>query len=281
MQRPDAFIILECLIVRGLAMNRPLWLITLALLLVPLAASTAQAIPKLQLYLEGATYDQDTDTWVAMGSSDGQPTLRLWAIGDVCSTPDDLIEAVRLSVAYDKSWRTNGHDLVVSFTPSTTGNLGNYDDPSVPSVPTFIQNGDVNTGPLLGDGRPLPWHGIFGPDTVWQEFALGDFNLIDSPLADFIGSFPVKPVDAPLGGQINVYEVGVTWTGGASAHGAVVHFDLYNHFEGGCHIRYVFAPFSHDADAEGQIVPAPSTSIALVSMGLMGAIVYTRRRFWP
>jgi hypothetical protein len=262
-------------------MNRPRWLITLALLVVPLVASTAQATPTLQLYLEGATYDTVTHTWVAApeGSSNGQP-FRLWAIGDVGATPEHLIEGVRLSVAYDKSWRTDDYDLVVSFVPSTTAGRGNYDDPSEPTAPVFLQYGGVNTVPMLGDGKPLPTHGVFGPDTVWQEFALGDFNLMDSPVGDFIGTFPSQDEDAPLRGQINVYEVTVTWTGGASAHGAVVHFDLYNHFEAKNHIKARFAPFSHDADAEGKIVPAPSTPIALIGMGLMGAIVYARRRFW-
>lgn len=241
------------------------------------------AEPLLQLYLEGATYDTDTDTWVLAppGSSNGQP-LRLWAIGNVASTPDHLIEGVRLSIAYDRSWREGGNDLTFTFTPSTTGGYGGYYDPSTPiNNPTFLQYGAENTRPVLGDGTPLPWHGIFGPDTVWQEFALGDFTLIDSPIGDFINVFPTIPTVNPNStprGQINVYEITVLWTGGVSAHGAEIHFDLYNHYEGKNHIKARFAPFSHDTDATARIIPAPPPVVGLVSMGCAGALIRFGRR---
>lgn len=241
-----------------------------------------RAEPLLQLYLEGATYDTVTDTWVASppGSSNGQP-LRLWAIGNVSATPGGLIEAVRLSIAYDKSWREGGNELIFTFTPSTTGGYGGYYDPSPPPPPTFLQYGAENTRPVLGDGSPLPWHGIFGPDTVWQEFGLGDFTLMDSPIGDFIEVFPTIPTvnsNSTARGQINVYEITVAWTGGASAHGAEIHFDLYNHFEGRNHIKARFAPFSHDTDATAHIIPAPPSLVGLVSMGATGAAIQLGRR---
>jgi len=253
-----------------------------AFLLLTNWASRLHAEPLLQLYLEGATYDTETDTWVAAppGSSNGQP-LRLWAIGNVASTPLHKIEGVRLSIAYDKSWRDGGNELIFTFTPSTTGGYGGYDDPSTPSAPTFLQYGAENTRPILGDGTPLPWHGIFGPGTVWQEFALGDFTLMDSPIGDFINVFPTIPTvnsNSTPRGQINVYEITVAWTGGVSASGAEIHFDLYNHYEGGNHIKARFAPFSHDTDATAQIVPAPPSLVGLLSMGAMGAVIQLGRR---
>ncbi len=253
-----------------------------AVLLLGALVRPVSAEPLLQLYLEGATYDSITDTWVLAppGSSNGQP-LRLWAIGNVSATPNDLIEQVRLSIAYDKSWRDGGNDLVFTFTPSTTGGYGGYDDPSTPSQPTFLQYGAENTRPILGDGSPLPWHGIFGPNTVWQEFLLGDFDLVDSPIGDFIDVFPTIPTvnsNSTARGQINVYEITVLWTGGVSAHGAEIHFDLYNHYEGKNHIKARFAPFSHDTDATAQIVPAPPPVVGLVSMGSVGALFHLGRR---
>ncbi len=247
-------------------------------------ASPVRAEPLLQLYLEGATYDSVTDTWVASppGSSNAQP-LRLWAIGNVSATPGRLIEAVRLSIAYDKSWRDGDNDdneLIFMFTPSTTGGYGGYYDPSTPAAPTFLQYGAENTRPILGDGSPLPWHGIFGPNTVWQEFALGDFTLTDSPIGDFIDVFPTIPTinsNSTPRGQINVYEITVAWTGGVSAHGAEIHFDLYNHYEGKNHIKARFAPFSHDSDATAHIIPAPPSLVGLVSMGAMGAVIQLGR----
>lgn len=211
------------------------------------------------------------------GSSNGQP-LRLWAIGNVAATPEYKIEGVRLSIAYDKSWRNGDNDLEFTFSPSTTRDYGGYTDPSTPGNPTFLQYGDENTRPILGDGTPLPWHGVFGPDTVWQEFALGDFTLMDSPIGDFMDEFPTINPNSTSRGQINVYEITVWWTGGVSAHGAEIHFDLYNHYGGENHVKARFAPFSHDTDATAQIVPAPPPVVGLVSMGAAGVVMRLVRR---
>src|SRR5438045_1413738 len=60
-----------------------------------LAPIPAHAIPELQLYAEGATYDSATETWVVNASSG---TVRLWTIGDVDAK--GTISSVKLSVAY-------------------------------------------------------------------------------------------------------------------------------------------------------------------------------------
>jgi len=234
-------------------------------------AGGVQAEPILQLYLEGGAYDTATDSWylAPSGSSAGVP-FRLWVIGNTKQA--GVIHDVRLSMAYAAEHRTADRDLAVTFSP---GSASLIYDPSIPSGPSFIQYGAVGTVPLLGDGSPLPAHGVFGTNTVWQEWLLGDFDLKDSPLGDFVGSFPTSwKANAA---QVNVYEVAVQFSNGDSAHGVQVHFDVYNHVEGGNHVKYKFAPFSHDADGTVDVVPAPPAVVALIGLGAF--LPFGARRF--
>ncbi len=270
----------------------PLSIAALAICL-SFAVREAQAIPILQLFLEGGTYDTVTESWSISPSAvaPGEP-YRLWAIGNIEGpAAKGTISNVRLSAAY------NGSDLGLSITltPSQAGGLdsagpgvGQFNgiiDPSVPIAPllnTTVQTslGEVTTGPdgvvsngstaLLGNRKALPAHGIFGGDTVWKEFALGDFDLPDSEVGDFIGSFPTE---LRHGGQINVYEL---WVSGAA--GAKVHFDLYGLV--GAKNRPVFAPFSHDADDDTHQTPEPASVVVWSLLGLVGAAAggWRRRR---
>jgi|GEM_PF-635044 len=236
----------------------------------------AMGYPLLQLYLEGGTYDTTTQSWFLApeGSSAGEP-FRLWVIGD--TSWKGTIEEVRLSMAYNATYRTYDsygnilRDLVVTFTPTTTGGFGGFTDGSTPGLPQFLQYGAAGTQPVLGDGSKLPAHGIFGANTVWQEWLLGDFSLKDSPMGDFIGSVP--PPDTKTLGQINVYEISVRFSDGASAHGVSLHFDAYNHVEGGNHAFYRFAPFSHDADGDVSVVPEPGSLVGLAGILLGSSIL--------
>ena len=241
---------------------------SLAAAVVILGANTAFAVPLLQIYMEGGTYDASTETWVVNGPSSGG-SVRLWVIGNTAgpgSIPGS-IDAVRLSAAYGKSWGS----IPVELTPSTTLGFPDFPDPSTPDDPMFL---GIHTGgtPTLSSGKSLPTHGIFGPDTTWQEFLLGDFSLADSPVADFINVFPSDPERIyGSGGQINVYDVFVP----AGYSGAVLHFDAYDHIE--ARNGATFSPFSHDGQAPGgqeNIVPEPSAILlwsGLMVMGLMAA----------
>ncbi len=236
---------------------------------VVLTVSACPAAPLLQIYMEGGTYDAANDTWVVAGPSAGG-SVRLWVIGNT-NGPGSIpgpIEAVRLSVAYDSSWGA----IPIGLQASTTMDYGGFTDPSTPIDPTYL---GIQTGgtPTLSTGKSLPTHGVFGPNTTWQEFLLGDFNLNDSPVADFIDSFPTSFVAGAS--QINVYDVTVP----VGYHGAVLHFDAYDHVE--ARNGAIFAPFSHDGQAPGgqeNIVPEPSSIVSLLSMGALGLAAAWRRR---
>ncbi len=239
------------------------------------AARPAGAVPLLQLYIEGATYDSATETWVytPQGSSAGAP-FRIWAIGNVAGPGGQgPISEVRMAIAYDKS-KTDVVDLTLHLADEQfVGYFGQqgYAFPegfelSEGRVDAELRQGPEDTAgttPKLSDGRDLPWHGIYGDETVWQEFDLGDFSLTDSPIGDFIGDFPADLTASA--GQINVYEVTVL-----NGHGTTLYFDLYNHVEAGNRGRAVFAPFSHNAS----IVPAPATLIGFI--GLLPILVWRR-----
>lgn len=215
-----------------------------------LFASQVGAVPVLQLYVEGGTYDPSTETWVAAGGD----TIRLWCIGNVAGEGGHgAIFDVRLAIAYADP---EGSPVNITLTPNTTGGYGGFTDPSTPSAPTFIQTVTDGSRPVLSDGNLLEPHGIYGVGTFWQEFLLGDLALTDSPIADFITTFPAP--GAPNEGEISVYEVTVTGTDW-------VHFDLYDATESPVHAW--FAPYSHDAET-GPPVPEPGT-VALISLGTM------------
>lgn len=236
-----------------------------------IAIPSAQATSVLQLYVEGATYDNKSESWVAEGDE-----FRLWTIGNVAGPGGKgTIEDVRLSVAYDDMFG----QLQINLAPTTTDGFGGFTDPSTPIDPSFLQfePDAADAVPIFGNGMEMPTHEAFGPGISWQEFSLGDFDLTDSPVGDFITSLP-SALDHPDSGQINVYTVTVLAEDGNTASDeAVLHFDLYNHVASANHVFFKFAPFSHDATVH---VPVPSAAWAGLSLFFSLAVVgIVRRRF--
>lgn len=228
-----------------------------ALVALLMSAAAAQAVPALQIYIEGAVYDPAEESWVLASGN----AVRLWAIGNV-SGPGGVgaINNVRLSIAYE----AGSAPVSITLTPSTTLGYGGFFDPSMPAPAAFLQTVTDGSAPLLSNGSALPSHGIYGPGTAWKEYLLGDFTLADSPIADFISTFPSAPASGQ--GQINVYEVTVSGT-------AEVHFDLYDSIASSNHAR--FAPFSHDG--EGSPAPQPGTAW-LLGAGILGVLLRRRPR---
>lgn len=253
---------------------------------------TASAIPILQLYIEGANYNSATESWEFVANSPGDNTFRLWVIGNVAGPGGKgTIKDVRIAASFDSNFPAPG----ISLTPTTAGGVGvfnGFTDPSASAIPieqSVIQtskgvfNGNIVTNggtPVLGDGKALPAHGIYGDDTAWMEFYLGDFTLSDSPIGDFINNIP-SPSTNPVG-QINAYDITIT-----SPQIVSVHFDAYDHVTS--NNRSKFSPFSHDADGSGggttnnedpPAVPEPSTFLTalglLISCGL-GKCLYRRK----
>jgi hypothetical protein len=184
-----------------------------------LVAGGAHAVPVLQIYIDGATYDTETETWVV-----SEPEFDLWVIGDVDA--QGTIYDVKLTASFF------GMSGTMTLTPTTTTTIT---DPSVPAAPTVFDMG-------TGSHTVLPDHGIFNDPTLagWTDYSLGDMGLTDSPIADFNGS-EMFPTSFPDNGQVNVYHVVMEgWT--------KVHFDAYGETVNSSNGKKAFwkSPFSHD-----------------------------------
>jgi len=95
---------------------RKLLVLAVWAMLVLVGYGAAHGVPILQLYIEGAHYDPDTESWVvAPPGSSGGGGFNLWAIGNV-SGPGGAgtISHVRLSASYSAD-----SDVTIHLTPTT------------------------------------------------------------------------------------------------------------------------------------------------------------------
>ena len=231
-------------------------------------SGAAIAIPTLQLYIEGATYNASEESWYFPGHQ-----FRLWAIGNTNGpggTGGSPIMNVRLAAVYDNP----GSPVTITITPTVAGGDGEYggfNDPSLPDKPKWLQTVSDGSAPLIGGSSSLPGHGEYGVGKAWQEFDLGNFTLSDSEIADFVTLFPQASLER--GAQINVYDVKV--------EGADAHFDLYGQVtDSHGRVRNVFAPFSHDATDGPTSAPVPGT-LALLGLGVTTLAFLRRRHLRP
>lgn len=234
-------------------------------------APAAQAVPTLQVYIEGATYDNQEESWKITSASNAP--LRLWAVGNVAGNGGKgPIYDVKAAFAYSSS----AGDVSINIAPTTTNGYGGFTDPSVSTAPTHVAIHTDGSRPVRSNGKKLPKHGVYGENTHWQEWSFGDFTSTDSPIADFMDAFPQAPVEAA--GQINAYEVSVT----GLAEGEWVHVDLHGSiFNRSGKLKSVFAPFSHDAEFALLDAPITSTEVHAPGAGIIfvaGCIFLARSR---
>ena len=236
----------------------------------------AHAVPTLQIFIPGASYDEATETWVIQSYD-----YELWVVGEV-ETHGPIYD-VKISLAVPEgedgsitiTWLEPGEadyggGGVSALTLTEAGGMG-YDayrasyagGPPAPSTYGFASN----STPLMGDGSELPPHGVFPSD--FYEYYVGDFTTTEDTVYDYTpgpgyDGGPVYPSDFTgdgKGGDIKRFRVqveGYSWMD-------IVAYDHYVQSNEKAH--YVFSPFSHDGGG-GAPVPEPGT-IALFGMGLL------------
>lgn len=257
-----------------------------SLILALIVSTSAQAVPKLQIYIPGSYYDMDSETWI-IDSYDYQ----LWVIGS-----SDVIKDVKIAFAVPEG--ENGSINVdwvdpsfSEFTMSKEGGLDYSDNQEIYTNRGYIDDvylyGDSSEGeyPLDGNGKKIPGHGVF--PTNFYEYYIGNFGLGEtvynfSPPDDFSGEIweellyintladlENSGLDSATG-EIKVFNIsakGYTWVD-------IVAYDHYVNTKDKA--RYVFSPFSHDG-ASGSTVPEPATMM-LFGIGLLSFAGVLRRK---
>ncbi len=254
------------------------YVLALVILVTVFATGVANADPLLQIYIQGATYDTTTATWVLNTTSGSSFTL--WTIGNISGPGGKgTIYDAKLTVAYDHLSASSADQPVFQLTPTTTGGFGGYTDPSTPGTPTLSYTSLSGTEiPTLSDGSALPSHGEYGSSTNWQLFQLGNFSNPDSPCGDFTnsGGTAIPTPSSSTGCEINAYTLTLLSTAGLPY--TSLHFDLFDHVQSANKARSVFAPFSHDGEADyTSPVPEPQ-SLLLFGSGLLAIGGLVRRR---
>ena len=225
------------------------------------------ALPKLQIYIPGATYDIASETWI-INSYD----YELWVVGakeeifDVkiaLATPLNEEGTITLSWLDPESssyTNVNGNS-VEEITLSEDGAMGyeeyraSYETGAPdPNTYGFAQN----QTPLMGDGSQLPPHGVFPTD--FFEYYIGNFGT-NELVYDFS---PPEGYDGDTYSIDDFSELSQDWGDIKKFHLNVdgytwVDIVAYDHYvQSNSKAHYVFTPFSHDGGGGAQI-PEPAT----------------------
>ncbi len=228
-------------------MKKIILVLTIGLLMAP----AAYAVPHLQLFIDGATYDDVTETWVlaTAGSFD------LYVL-----SANEPHQNVLVSMALGGFGEFENPDGIVS--------LSGFGGPAIDDWTWGYS--PLGSAPGWDSNEDLPPHGIY--PTWFAEANTGNYNMSQNvgdvnPGPDFWDPTINGPGPANASGQYKVFSLSVS-----APFGTSVHFDAYT-LDGD--VLDEFAPFSHDASTT--IIPEPGT-ILLMSTGLFGVGLAAIRR---
>lgn len=238
-------------------------------------ATSAQAIPQLQLSIAGGTYNSTTQTTVAASS-----VFTLYAYltpGNGANVDINALLADTYYVSMAVAPKTGPTDSILGSFKVGTSVIDVTDDMTY-GTPPLEALADTDPGDLSS-------HGIF--ETFFYEHAFNFDSLLQTNPFDVQTSVGLTPT-AGSGMYYVGFEIDVTQL----LPDYAIHFDLYNSKVAKCKNNCVpddidvndFAPFSHDAGSGGgdgdggdETVPEPG-SLFLIGGGLLG-LWASRRRF--
>ncbi len=182
-----------------------------------LGFSFANALPALQLYIDGASYDYDTGTWVI----EDEPEFDLYVVGDI-PTGEEMLENVKLVISTDSESEPVGTVMIDGNSLPDDG----WEFGSPPFPPVFPPHGVFPAWYFvydIGDFQAIGGVGNAVPDSSGDFFDPSEGYLDDENHLGEIKSFAIE-----VGSELNN-----------------LHFDACIIEEDGRIDRH--APFSHDA----------------------------------
>jgi len=214
--------------------------ILLTLVVCLLAAPSLLAVPRIQLYIPDASYDEVTESWVTTASD-----FELWVITSHLNQ-GQIHNLTLISALAPDVDPTEGSLSITNLSTSamTTFNAGDYFYGTPPPV-----------------GENMPPHGIYPTHYTTLEVA----SVTGPPYMAVQDYVPDGDGGTDDFGNIYRFAVSTTYD--------YVHFDAYGFYrdpDG----KFKFAPFSHDATT---VVPEPAT-LFLFGLGLAGVGIYHRFR---
>ncbi len=210
------------------------------LLTIGLTASS-YAVPNLQIYIPGATYDDVAETWVTT-----ETDFEIWILAANLSHGDIFDVTLVAAILGDEAPIDGGLTITPDGGSVITYNAADF---------TF------GTPPV---SDPIPAHGIY-PSNYVQLLVASVTEQDPNNWVEVQDYIPDSDGGSNIYGQIFKFQVHTEYIG--------THFDAYGFYddEQG---RRVFAPFSHDG---ASIIPEPTTAL-LFTLGLAGAGIVSRFR---
>jgi hypothetical protein len=234
------------------------------------AGEVCLAVPTLQLYSPGATYDNGTQTWVST-----QDPFELWVVGATTPNWVNYISNVELFIAVPtEHWDPSATVTLHAITDHVGDNNPLHSFPDVTLTSADVQYGTPSEAGYFND-KNFPSHGLY-PAYFWAVslpiLQVDPVMGANETVYDFSGNFDLGPpvvADGTDSGDIQYFQI----TYSPYAPEFKLHMDAIGEAHNG-HVEWVFAPFSHDAETA---IPEPGTT-ALLATGLVALACGSLRR---